>query len=259
MSVVRPLWILSRESFAVLKRDRVFAPALVMGLLVAGFAALASQWSVEDFRKILFDVGLFGLQATGGLVALVWGTKLVADSRQEGSLEVQLAAPVPRPVWLLGKFVGLAVCLALLGALLLAVWQGMMLLAGYGPLRPPELLAFGLMGVGWLVLAALALFFASMARQGVALFATLCAWVTGLAAAPVAGALGVETSALARRIVGTLARYWDLQQFNYADRVLDPVLPPLGDLGARFAYGGLLTLMLLTLACLVFSRRDVVG
>lgn len=259
MSLLRSLWILSLETYVLLKRDRVFAPAVAMGLAVAALAALACTWSVEDYRKILYDVGLFGFQVTGGLVALVWGTKAVADSRLEGSLEVQLAAPVSRSVWLLGKFVGLVLCLTLLGVVLLVIWQVTLLLAGYGAMSKAELLAFVLMGVGWIVLAALALFFAAMTRQGVALFATLSAWVAGLAAAPVATALGSETPATTRHLVAILARYWDFNQFNFAEHVLDPALPALADIAARFAYGGLLALLLLTLACVIFSRRDVVA
>src|SRR5271169_3241497 len=111
MNSLRAIRVIALETFLLLRRDRIFAPALVLGLAACALALLASDWSIEDFSKILYDVGYFGFQITGGLVALVWGTKTVGDSRQEGSLEVQLAAPISRFTWLIGKYLGLATCL----------------------------------------------------------------------------------------------------------------------------------------------------
>ncbi len=53
----RTLSVISWETFVLLRRDKVFVPALVASLLISAFANLASDWSVEDFTKILFDIG----------------------------------------------------------------------------------------------------------------------------------------------------------------------------------------------------------
>lgn len=221
---LRALRLISGETFVLLRRDRLFGPAAGMMLVVAIVAVLVSDWSIEDFTKILYDVGVFGFQMTGSLVALTWGTKVVSDSRQEGALEVQLAAPVSRATWLVGKYIGLSLCLLLLLGLLLVVWQACLLLNQFGWLTLPQLSMFGFMALGWLVLAALALMLGTMARQGTAFLAAVGLWIGGLATSLVASSLAPETPAAVRSVVNALARFWDFQQFNLVDHALDSAL-----------------------------------
>ncbi len=251
------LRIVAWEAFVLMRRDRIFLPALIAALLVSGLANLASDWSVEDFTKILFDIGFAGLQLTGSLVAAFWGIAAVTDSRQEGALEVQLAAPISRTVWLLGKYLGLVLCLLLLAGLLLALWQGLMLLNGFGVMTRAQCMIFAFMVLGWLVLGALAMLLACCMRQAVALFALISLWLVGLTSSLVAHTLGSATPPLTQRFVKGLARVWDLQQFNLVEHALTPAWQPIPELAWRGAYGGLLIAALLTLACWIFNRRDI--
>src|SRR5690606_34381136 len=114
LSAAKVVSVIAWETFVLLRRDKIFVPALVISLLISVLANLASDWSVEDFEKILFDIGFFGFQMTGSLVAIFWGAKIISDSRQEGSLEVQLAAPISRGSWIIGKYAGLCLCLVVL-------------------------------------------------------------------------------------------------------------------------------------------------
>lgn len=253
---LRALRLVTGETLLLLKRDRVFLPALFFGIAVVLIANLASDWSVEEFSKILFDVGAFGFQLIGSAVAIFWGVKSVSDSRQQGALEVQLAAPIGRAPWLVGKFLGLALALSALFALLLAVWQAFMLLNDFGMMTPDQLTAFGLMLLGWLVLAATATMFASFCGQAIAMFATLSAWIVGLASALVAATLSKESPDALKLAVRGVARLWDLQQFLVVDRSLAGQFPGGMELGVRASYGGVMILILITVACIVFSRRD---
>jgi hypothetical protein len=110
--------------------------------------------------------------------------------------------------------------------------------------------------LGWLVLAACATMFASFCRQPVAMFATLALWALGLVSSLVARTLLPQTPPATRRVVGFVARVWDLQQFNLVQSVTEGPWPTRGELSVRGAYGGLLVLIMITLACFIFSRRD---
>lgn len=256
------VWVIAREAFVLLRRDKVFVPAIVVSVAVAIFANLASEWAVEEFYKILFDVGAAGFRLTGGLVAVFWGTKAVTDSRQEGALEVQLAAPVSRPAWLIGKYLGMAMALALLAVTMLASFQAFMLLNDFGTLTKDQLLAFSLLVLEWLVLAALATLFATFCRQAVAMFATLSLWVAGLGSAVVYRTLAPESNAAMKSVVGGIARIWDLQQFNVVDGAIPPpgtpyaTFPAAADLVWRGAYGFILIAILMTIGAVVIARRD---
>lgn len=254
---MRSLFFISKETFLLLRRDQVFLPVIVASILIAAFANLASSWTFTDLRKVLFDIGIFGFHLTGGIVALFWGHRMIADSRQEGALEVQLASPVSRSAWLLGKYLGLAFALLVLGALMLAIWQLLMALNGFGLMTRPEFLTFLFTILGWLVLAALALLLATFSSPQVTLFAALCLWVAGLSTSLVEATLTPETPEITKKAVGLMARYWDLQQFNLVDWTTLDLQVTAHDLAWKGAYGLTLILLFLTAGALIFKRRDL--
>jgi ABC-type transport system involved in multi-copper enzyme maturation permease subunit len=256
--MLRALRVVALEAFLLLRRDKIFVPAVVIGVLVAAFANLASDWSIEDFGKILFDLGYFGFHTAGSLVAIFWGAKAVTDSRQEGALEVQLAAPIGRSTWITGKYLGMVLALLLYAVILLAIWQGLMLANDFGLMSRPQLAAFGFMTLSWLVAAALATLFASFCRQAVAMFATLSLWVVGLMSSLVAHALAPDTPQATKTFVNTVARLWDFQQFNLIAQASSGTMLAKTELWWRAGYGGLLILALITVACVIFERRDAI-
>lgn len=249
--------VIARETFLLLRRDKVFVPALIISIVISALANLASDWSVEDFTKILFDIGFFGFQITGSLVAIFWGAKIINDSRQEGSLEVQLAAPVDRGHWIIGKYLGLCACLIVLAVILLTIWQSLMLLNGFGWMTKIALVVYAFMVLSWLVQGALAILMASFMGQAIAMFATLCLWLTGMASALVANTVSPESSPLMKTLTSGIARFWDFQQFNLVDHAMTKPWLSQSDLMNRGAYGLILILLQLTLAVTIFSKRDI--
>lgn len=255
--MVRHFVAITSESFLLLRRDKIFLPALIGGFLVVVLANLASDWSIEDFSKILFDIGTFGFHLIGSIVALFWGTKSVVDSRKDGSLEVELAAPIGRSVWLGGKFAGLCLSLVFLGSLLIALWQAVMLVNNFGWMTKHQLVIFGFLSLGWIVCASIATFFATFCSTAVALFSSVCLWLVGLSTAGVKRVLAPEAPLVTRQVTKALARFWDLQQFNLSDFAAKTEFPSNQELLWRLGYGIALVLFLFTLSCVVFNERDV--
>lgn len=251
------LWVVTREGMLLLRRDKIFLPAIVMGAVILIAAALASDWSVEDFHKILFDIGAFGFRVTGGLVAILWGTKLITDSRADGSLEVKLAAPVRRATWLLGRYLGLLATLLTLAVFLIALWQGLMVLNNYGLMTRAHRLMFAFLGIEWAVVAAMAVCFATFTRNAVALFATMCLWIAGLMIPTLAIAVSPETPASTRMVVDTMSVMWNLSQFNLVESAISGIPPAASILWGLAAYGLARVVFFLTAGAIIFSRRDL--
>lgn len=249
--------VIAGETFVLLRRDKIFVPALVISLLIAAMANLASGWSVEDFTKILFDIGFFGFQMTGSLVAIFWGAKIISDSKQEGSLEVQLAAPISRGSWILGKYLGLCLCLLTLAAILLVIWQALMLLNAFGWMHRHHLIVYAYIVLSWMVQGALAILMASFMGQAIAMFSTLCLWLVGMASSLVANTLSPDSSALTKSITIGIARFWDFQQFNLVDYVQTKSWLGPDELTWRGMYALILIVFQLSLSVTIFSRRDV--
>lgn len=253
---VRTTVAIAKESTTLLRRDRVFIPALLATVMICAFAQIASEWTIEGFEKVLYDIGSFGLTLTGSFVALFWGAKALADSRHDGSLEVRLAAPVGRASYIVGKYLGLALSLTIIAVFMVGVWQIFLLLFGYDALSHERLVAFGFMLIGWLTLGAMTMLLATFCGQGVALFSGISLWLAGMSTALVANTLPNDVSAPLAAMVHGIARVWDLQQFNLFSAPT-AVMTASETLVWRGAYGSLLILVCITLAALIFSRRDV--
>ncbi len=255
--MLRALGVVTLQTFTLLRRDRIFWPALAAASFIAAAAGVASSWGTEELMKMLYDYGLLGFQLTGSTVAIFWGVKMIGDARQDGSMEVQLAAPVSRGLWLVGKYCGLSACLVMVSAVFIVLWEATLFVLHYRLMGAPQLLVFALMGLGWLVDAALAVFFATLTRPSLAIFATFAAWIAGLTSALIDQAMTPETPPQLRATVSTIARYWDLQQFNLADKALEAHLPAFAPTLDRGLYGLVLIAILVSVSSVISSRRDV--
>jgi len=248
-----------RETFLRLRRDKIFSPAIIVGLSLLGLSGLASYWGIEEFFKILYDLGTAAFQLTGSTVAIFWGTKLISDSRQEGSLEVQLASPVSRSVWIVGKFLGLSSALIVLALIFLLGWQGIFWSYGIGWLSSKDFLIFAFLTLSWIVIGGFSILFASFTSPGIALFCSGWSFLTGLISAPIAQALAPDTPLYTRRIVETLASFWNLHLFNLSSMYSRTEALSELYLLSRFSYGLLLIALSLSLACLIFQNRDLIA
>lgn len=255
--MIKHLLTSTLESFLLLRRDKIFLPAVIAGFLIVVLANMASDWSIEDFDKILFDIGTFGFHLTGSIVALFWGTKAVVDSRKEGTLEVDLAAPVSRVIWLIGKFLGLCFSLGFLAIILIVVWQGVMLLNNFGWMTWKHITVFSYLWINWIIVGAVATFFATFCSSAVALFGGLCFWLIGLSSVSARQMLSPETPKSTEYIVRAIARFWDLQQFNLSEYIIGNEFPNRYELSWRLSYGVLLIFLLISLSCIVFHKRDI--
>ena len=210
----RNIWEIAYETLYLLLRGPVFLPSLFFSVILAAFAALASSWSVAEFRKILFDIGVFGFHLTGNLIAIIWSVKILAVARMDGSLEVQLASPVSRSSWMLGRFLGIVIALFITGFFMLVIWQGIMFVTAFGVMKLNEFLALSLQIMGWCVIAAVALFFASFCGLVTALFAAFSLWLAGLLTELVSQTVHAENGQILAKTFQVLSRIWNLQSFN---------------------------------------------
>lgn len=256
---MKAVMLVTRESFLLLRRDKIFIPAAIAGVLVAMFANIASEWGIEEFSKILFDIGALGFHVTGSLVAIFWGTRTVSEARADGSLEIQLAAPISRVAWLTGKYLGLVLALVWLWLMLVAFWQLLMVANNFGIMSRPQLTFFAFQLLEWCIVGALSLFYSTFAGVTIAIFASITTWMIGLISMPVYQALPPGVDRFTAAIVKTMARCWDLRQFNLAPYATGYEKLSLGDLQLRGAYGLLLVLLIMSVSCVFFRRRDVMA
>ena len=249
------IWLVAQQTLLRLRRERVLLVAITLLVGVSAFAQLASSWGIDESYRLLFDIGMLGFHLIGSLMAIFWGTKLVGDAIGSGLLETQLATRLSRTSWLIGSYLGLCLCLLILGGVVAAVWQGLMILNGFGALTPPQTMAVVSQVGGWLVLGAIGLCLGSWVRFEVAFFSTLGLWVVGLSAKAVYLSLSSEEGPLFRFVLEALSEYFDLQRFNVAFWELEFLPVQVAINTGLYCIG--LCCFFLSAAVVAFNQRDL--
>tara|TARA_Y100000991_G_C21933432_1_gene331883 strand:- start:334 stop:1098 length:765 start_codon:yes stop_codon:yes gene_type:complete len=253
---MKSIYTLTKESFLILRRGKLFLSSLVASMLVIIFANIASSWGVEEFYRILFDIGLLGFDMIGGMTAIIWGTYLIAEAQKDGSVEAQLASPISRNQWVIAKFLSLTLALSLLSCLLVIFWQLLMLLNNFGWLSKLSYL-FVVHTLGWFVLGSCALFFSTFCEGTTALFCSLCLWGMGLLSRVVFDSLPQDVDVISANIIGFIYKIWDLQFFNISFTASTSANYSLEQFLWTITYGLSILLTLLCASCVTFARKDI--
>ncbi len=122
--------LIAHNTFREAVRDRVLTGILAGGLLLIGLTRVASPLAMGEDLRLTVDFSLTAITGLGMVVILMVGSSLVAKEIDRRTIFNLLSRPLPRPLYLLGKWVGLtgALC-AVAGVLGLAL---VLLLAALG-------------------------------------------------------------------------------------------------------------------------------
>lgn len=106
-------------------RNKVFFAVFFLGLALVGIAYLSASFSPRQPQTIALDVGLSGLRFSLVLFAITLLQDTVGREIERRSVVLTLSYPVPRAIYLIGRYIGVLALLAaaalMLGLLLLIV------------------------------------------------------------------------------------------------------------------------------------------
>ena len=109
---MRRAGIVALNTFREAVRDRVLYSLVFFGLLMMAAAVLVGQISIGIEDTVIVTLGLSAISMIGLLIAVFIGVALVSKEMDKYTLYALLAKPVRRWEFLLGKFGGLALTLA---------------------------------------------------------------------------------------------------------------------------------------------------
>src|SRR6185295_16727564 len=101
-------WHVFRESV----RDRMLYGIAVFALLLVGASLLIGQITAGQDLKIIKDLGLATIELAGMLMAVFIGLGLVSREIERRSIYGLLAKPLPRWEFVVGKYIGLVLTIA---------------------------------------------------------------------------------------------------------------------------------------------------
>ena len=250
-------------------RDKVFYNLVLFAVLMMASSFLIGQLTAGQDVKIIKDLGLAATSIFGLFMSVFIGIGLVSKEVERRSIYSLLAKPIARYQLVLGKYCGLTLTLAANMAVMAVALYSVLAYMAWGvppearaawdaPALDPALLkAMALIFAELMLVTALALFFSTFSSPMLSAALTVGLYVVGHFSADLRNFQQVVDSPAAASFARGL--YWvlpNLAQFDVKSDVVHGIHVPLGYLAITGAYAALYITMLLTIAALVFSRRD---
>jgi ABC-type transport system involved in multi-copper enzyme maturation permease subunit len=247
---------ISLMAFTEAVRDRILYLVLVFAVAMIGSSALLVTLSVGGEGRVVKDLGLACITLFGLFIAVFLGNRLVSREIERRTILILLARPVSRAAFLAGKFLGLALTLAvnvalMSGSLLFLAW----VLDGHW--TPRLLLAVGFAFLELSILTAFSLLFATFSTPTLSAAFTLTLFVIGRLSQDLMGLAASLGSGSMRAVVAVV--YYllpNLSRFNLSGLVSDHRPLQVEPLFFTLLYGVLYVVAILALASAIFQRRD---
>ncbi len=249
---------IARNTFREAVRDRVLYNLVLFVLILTGGAVFLGELSAAQETKIIIDMGLSAALLFGVFIAIFVGVGLVYKEIERRTIYAIFAKPVGRGEFLLGKYLGLcltlAVNVAVMGAgvsLALLYVRG-----GWSPVALAVWPAVGLIYVELMILVAVALLFSSFSSPALSALMTFAVFVIGHFSAGLKG-LAATAGGAARVLFAAL--YYalpNLSNYAYITAASHGRTPTAADFFGGVAYGLAYVAVLLAASALVFRRRN---
>lgn len=288
MRFLRGTLAIGWNTFTELVRAKVFYFLLIFALLIIGNSAFVAKFSFEEQFQMLKDISLGAMSVFTSLIAILATAGFLPKDMEDRTIYTILAKPVPRFSYLLGKFTGMLMLLALsillmTGLFLAVLWlrETWVISETQAQLAaaPKEEMSLALQEIrnatfNWNLAPGIVIIFVK---------AALLAALTLLVSSFSTSALFTIMMSIAIYFIGhmqaTAREYWmsggsldawsrilsavvallfpDLQAFNFTDDVIAGAAIPLALFLQTLALGGLYVLVYFSVAAFVFAGREL--
>ena len=110
--LLRLLTIAKNTVFETL-RQPIYTVLVVCAIVLLFLAPFISMYTLDEDVKLLRELAFSTLFLTGLFMAVFSATGAITEEIESGTITTVLSKPIPRPVFVLGKFLGIAGAVAL--------------------------------------------------------------------------------------------------------------------------------------------------
>jgi ABC-type transport system involved in multi-copper enzyme maturation permease subunit len=266
---MRAVRIIAVNVFRESVRDKVLYNLVAFAVLLMAASYLIGQLTVGQDMKIIKDLGLAATSIFGLFIAVFIGIGLVWKEVERRSIYTLLSKPIARRQFILGKYAGLLLTLAVnLAAMTIAFYAVLALLAWTSTpaakavweapaLDPRMLIAVVLIYAELAILTACALFFSSFSTPMLSAAFTLGLYVIGSFNADLKNFENVVDSpaaaSVARAFYYTLP---NLAPFDVKAAVVHGQPVAAGYVLLTLGYAAIYIALIVAATMIIFSRRD---
>jgi ABC-type transport system involved in multi-copper enzyme maturation permease subunit len=266
---VRVVRCIALSVFKESVRDRVLYNLVFFSVLLIASSFFLGQLTAGQDVKIIKDLGLAATAVFGLFIAIFIGIGLVSKEVERKSIYALLAKPISRPQFILGKYAGLVLTLAVnVTVMTIALYAVLGYMTWMTPAQSQAgwdapgidlalLKALFLIFVELMLITALALFFSTFSTPLLSAALTFGLYIVGHFNADLRNFENVVDSKTAAWLARALYHVLpDLSAFDVKTQVVHALPVPAGYLALTTGYGLAYIAMLLLVATLIFSRRD---
>jgi ABC-type transport system involved in multi-copper enzyme maturation permease subunit len=250
---------IARNTFREAVRDRVLYNLVLFVLLLTGGAVFLGELSAAQEAKIIVDMGLSAMLLFGVFIAIFVGVGLVYKEIERRTIYAIFSKPVGRGEFLLGKYLGLCLTLAV-NVFVMGAGVSLALLyvrGGFDPLALRIWPAVALIYFELMIIVAVALLFSSFSSPALSALLTFFVFVIGHFSADLQALASSVGSAPARLLfAGVYYLLPNLSNYAYTTAASHGATPATANFFAALAYALAYIAVLLAASTLIFKRRN---
>ena len=107
------LFAIAKNTFIETLRQPIYAIIILFALMLMVLAPTISMYTLDEDIKLLRELGLSTLFLAGLFIAVFSATGAITEEIETGTITTVLSKPISRPVFVIGKFIGLSGAVAL--------------------------------------------------------------------------------------------------------------------------------------------------
>jgi len=252
------LLAIALNTFREAVRNKVFYTLLFFAVIFAGFSVAFSTMVLGYYTRMIIDMGLANIEIFGALIAIFVGVSLVYKELERRTIYTIIARPLPRWQFILGKYLGLLLVVAVEILFMSAVLFLIIALFGEANRIPALAVAIWLIAMKLALITAVAVFFSSISTPILSGMFTLAFYLIGNTSGYLEKLVAWDSAPW----VGTSIRVLNfiLPDFRFLDVkglvVYEKTLEAAQIVGASM-YALMYLAIVISLAVLIFDRKDM--
>lgn len=252
-------WVIASNVFREVIRDRVLYLIAFYALGLVAATQLLPRVAANTEDKIFLDLGIAAIGILGLLIAVFIGTNLVNKEIEKRTVSVMIAKPISRAEFIVGKHWGLTAVLAVLVLAMMAIFVGVMVYEQI-PFPVTSLIIAAIFQLLELsLIAAVAILFSVLTSSVLSMLLTLSIYFVGHLSRDLLALGSLTKEVVFQQVTQVLYLILpDLSRLDWKNQAVYgmALMPSPLELLSHAAYGLIYTTLLLTLAVLIFSRRQ---
>jgi len=256
MNLLR-IWAIAANGFREVIRDRILYVIGFFAIFLALALRLLPEISVGADGKIFLDLGLAATSLLGAIVAIFVGTGLINKEIEKKTVLVLIPKPISRTEFIVGKHLGLSAVLAVMIAMMTVIYLAMLYWAKIPFSLSSILLSQAFLFLELAVLTAVAILFGVFTSSILATLFSFGIYFMGHISKDLLKLGAITKNANIETLTKSLYLVLpNLERFNLKNDAVYGLLPASSELFSTLLYGILYIILLLTIANLIFARRQ---